>query len=353
MATTATYTDRIYKQRVDTLRELLMELPEFCFRYFTAIEPTTMLLTRIGYARDLKLFFYYLTEFVEPFDHLDGPGAFTLKELDRVRPVHLERYLEFLNDYEKDEVWRQNHENSKSRKLAALRSLFRYFYKQELLTRNVAELVDFPTIHQKEIIRLETDEVARLLDEVESGQQLTDHQQRYHAYTRSRDLAMISVFLGTGIRISECVGLNVSDLDFNNDSFVVTRKGGNRQIIYFWDEVEAPLLAYLDERAKRMKPLPGHEDALFLSLQNKRMSVRAVQEMVKKYSRLITPLKKITPHKLRSTYGTSLYQETGDIYLVADVLGHSDVNTTRKHYAAMQEDRRRMAARAVHLRKDD
>ena len=72
--------------------------------------------------------------------------------------------------------------------------------------------------------------------------------------------------------------------------------------------------------------------------------------MVKKYAGLVTPLKKITPHKLRSTYGTSLYRETGDIYLVADVLGHKDVNTTRKHYAALEDERRRSAAKYVKLR---
>ena len=97
-------------------------------------------------------------------------------------------------------------------------------------------------------------------------------------------------------------------------------------------------------------PAEGHENALFLSLQNKRISVRAVEKLVKKYSSLVTNLKKITAHKLRSTYGTSLYRETGDIYLVADVLGHKDVNTTRKHYAAIEEERRRKAANAVKLR---
>ena len=99
-----------------------------------------------------------------------------------------------------------------------------------------------------------------------------------------------------------------------------------------------------------MIPVEGHENAFFLSLQMKRMSVRSVEKLVKKYAVLVTPLKKITPHKLRSTYGTTLYQETGDIYLVADVLGHSDVNTTRKHYAAMEDSRRRTARNAVQLR---
>ena len=99
--------------------------------------------------------------------------------------------------------------------------------------------------------------------------------------------------------------------------------------------------------------MEGHEDALFLSLQNRRLSVRAVENLVKKYASTVTSLKKITPHKLRSTYGTALYKETGDIYLVADVLGHKDVNTTRKHYAAQEDARRRMAANAVQLREND
>ena len=73
---------------------------------------------------------------------------------------------------------------------------------------------------------------------------------------------------------------------------------------------------------------------------------------MKKYARQVTPNKKITPHKLRSTYGTALYKETGDIYLVADVLGHKDVNTTKKHYAAIEDERRRKARNAVKLRKD-
>ena len=85
-------------------------------------------------------------------------------------------------------------------------------------------------------------------------------------------------------------------------------------------------------------------------MQNRRITVRAVENLVKKYASNVTSLKKITPHKLRSTYGTALYQETGDIYLVADVLGHKDVNTTRKHYAAIEDSNRRKAAKAVQLR---
>ena len=130
------------------------------------------------------------------------------------------------------------------------------------------------------------------------------------------------------------------------------RSGGARVILYFSDEVADALKAYLKERSENKK-VPKDEQALFLSMQNKRLSTRAIQNIVQKYSRIVSPLKKISPHKLRSTYGTSLYRETGDIYVVAEVLGHRDVNTTKKHYAAMSDDIRRAAAKKVTLRKDD
>ena len=147
------------------------------------------------------------------------------------------------------------------------------------------------------------------------------------------------------------LGLDMDDVDFKNNGIKVHRKGGADVIVYFGDEVRDALLSYWEERSI-ITPAEGHANALFLSLQRKRISVRSVENLVKKYSRLVTTVKNITPHKLRSTYGTTLYQETGDIYLVADVLGHKDVNTTRKHYAAQEDSRRRAAARVVHLRED-
>ena len=208
-----------------------------------------------------------------------------------------------------------------------------------------------PKLHEKEIVRLDPNEVAVLLDQVEAGSKLTKSQQRFHEKTKVRDLALLTLLLGTGIRVSECVGLNLEDVDFDNLGIKVLRKGGYEDIVYFGEEVEQALLSYLEER-KRCVPNTGHENALFLSIQNRRITVRAVENLVKKYASLVTGLKKITPHKLRSTYGTTLYQETGDIYLVADVLGHKDVNTTRKHYAAMKDANKRKAAKTIRLRED-
>ena len=133
----------------------------------------------------------------------------------------------------------------------------------------------------------------------------------------------------------------------------IHRKGGKEVIVYFGAEVEYALQDYLGMSVNILSQRKAAKNALFLSMQRKRINVRSVEKMVKKYAQLVTPLKKITPHKLRSTYGTNLYRETGDIYLVADVLGHSDVNTTKKHYAALEDERRRSARNKVQLREKE
>lgn len=173
-----------------------------------------------------------------------------------------------------------------------------------------------PKLHEKAIIRLEPDETARLLDFIEhGGDELTGQKKVYYEKTKERDLAIVTLLLGTGIRVSECVGLDVTDIDFDTNGIRVIRKGGSEMIVYFGDEVEKALKDYINGSRKLVNPQEGHEKALFYSTQRRRIGVKAVENLVKKYSRQVTPLKKITPHKLRSTYGTTLYQETGDIYL--------------------------------------
>lgn len=259
-------------------------------------------------------------------------------------------YLKYrFNDRNQEVV---NKERGIMRKISSLKSFYNYFYRREMIKNNPAALVKLPKLHEKEIIRLDVDEVAMLLDEVENGGSLTEKQKTFHNKTKIRDLALLTLLLGTGIRVSECVGLDISDVDFRNGGIRIHRKGGKEVTVYFGVEVEDALKDYLEERTQ-MEPAEGHDNALFLSLQMKRMSVRSVENLVKKYAKIVTPLKKITPHKLRSTYGTALYRETGDIYLVADVLGHADVNTTKKHYAALDDARRRSARDKVWLREPE
>lgn len=333
-------------------REILKTLPFFCREFFTDMLNTTSARTRLGYAYDLRIFFNFLAE--EERDFGDDITAYTIEDLERITATTLNNYLEYLSYYikssDKGIVEFTNKERGKSRKLSAIRMLLKYFYKHEKISSNPGELVNTPKLHEKSIIRLEPDEVAKLLDVIESGEGLTPAQKKFHEFTKVRDLALVTLLLGTGIRVSECVGIDTDHIDFSVNGIMIMRKGGKEQVIYFGDEVEEALQNYLIKRAD-VTPAPGDEKALFLSLQNKRMSVRAVQNLVKKYSSLVTTMKNITPHKLRSTYGTNLYNETNDIYLVADVLGHSDVNTTRAHYADMADSNRRKAASVIKLRK--
>ena len=354
-----------YSQEVDRdntirLRALLKELPDFCHTFFRGIEPRTSSRTRIAYAYDLKVFFEYLIE-SNPSWKDRSPKDFSIDDIDNVTVLDLEEYEEYLKyrvhkeesaDGTENDVEVMNGDRGIKRKISCLKSFYNYLYRDQIITHNPAAMIRLPKIHDQEIVRLDSNEVADFLDEVESGSQLTEHQKKFHKKTGLRDTAMMTLMLGTGIRVSECVGLNILDVDFNNDGIHIHRKGGKEVTVYFGDEVETVLRNYLTER-KEMKTEEGSEDALFLSLQGRRINVRTVELMVKKYAEIVTPQKHITPHKLRSTYGTNLYRETGDIYLVADVLGHNDVNTTKKHYAALEDERRRSARNKVHLREDD
>lgn len=338
-------------ENIKKLRSLIKEFPLFCADFFRGIEPRTSSRTRIAYAYDLKVFFDFLRKENPVLSKL-SMDQITLEHVENLTVTDLEEYMEYLKyRYNDKNQGVTNRERGIMRKISSLKSFYNYFFRNEKIKTNPAALVQMPKLHEKEIIRLDVDEVAELLDEVESGDSLTDRQRAFHEKTKVRDLALLTLLLGTGIRVSECIGLDIQDVDFKNGGIRIHRKGGKEVTVYFGEEVEDALKDYLKER-EQIIPEKGHEDALFLSLQRKRMSVRSVENLVKKYSRIVTPLKKITPHKLRSTYGTNLYRETGDIYLVADVLGHKDVNTTKKHYAAMDDSRRRKAAGAVRLRED-
>lgn len=347
-STNLNYHEEVTRKNIIMLRNILDDLPPFCKQYFRGIEEYTSSRTRLSYAYDIRLFFEFLHE-TNPALKDKEIKDFPLSILDSVKRPDIEEYLEYLSLYERDNKEISNDERGKARKLSALRSFYKYFYTTELISTNPPSLVATPKIHQKEIIRLEPDEVAILLDMVEEGDNLTKGEERYHNKTKLRDVAILTLLLGTGIRVSECVGLDINNIDFKTNAILVRRKGGKESFVYFGDEVCTALLDYLEVR-KMTVAESGSEDALFLSLQNKRLCVRSVEKLVKKYASKVTTLKKITPHKLRSTYGTSLYRETGDIYLVADVLGHKDVNTTKKHYAAIEDDRRRSAANVVKLR---
>ena len=227
-----------------------------------------------------------------------------------------------------------------SRNIASLKAFYHYMVQEGLVEEDIADKLKAPKIEKKAPEIMSPDEVVRLLEQP-SG----------NTPKEIRDKAMLELLYATGIRVSECVGLDIEDVDFKNNRIKIIRKGGKEDFVYFGDEVADALSQYIQAR-KTIITKEGHEHALFLSTQKRRICVQSVENLVTDCAKHVTTIKHITPHKLRSTYGTSLYQETNDIYLVAEVLGHNDVNTTRKHYAALGEDRKRRAASAVTLRKD-
>ncbi len=333
-------------QKTEKLRHVLDTLPKFCLEFFRGIEPNTLLLTRINYAYDLRLFFSFLeNELGKDVKNMNA------HDLNAITLTDIERFLEYVSLYYKDDTAIENGEKGIARKLSTLRAFFKYYYNKEVLENNVTTRLKTPKIHEKPILRLDQDEALKLLHVIDTGDGLTDKQLGYHQRTRLRDLAIFTLFLTTGIRISELCALDVSDVDLQRRSFKVLRKGGNETLLYFSEQTASSIEQYLEQRKSAANY--SLSSPLFLSLQNKRMSVRALQMLVQKYAQLAVPLKNISPHKLRSTYGTLLYQQTGDIYLVADVLGHKDVNTTRKHYAAIDESRRKLASEAVIFSPDD
>jgi site-specific recombinase XerD len=216
-------------------------------------------------------------------------------------------------------------------------------------------LVPLPRLKKdKNIVHMNHAEVRSLLDAVEIGNaSMSERQRKICEKTKQRDYAILFLMLNTGIRVSECNGLDINDVDLKANTLTIVRKGGGQDILYFGDGIRDALETYIEGERTLITPIEGHESALFYSLQGKRISVDAIENLVKKYARIAVPNKKITPHKLRSTYGTNLYHRTNDIFVVAEALGHRDVNTTKKHYAAMSEEILKEAARVTILRDEN
>lgn len=318
------------------LEELLSSLPTYCRDFFRGISQSTTTMTRVSYAYDLTLFFRFLND--------DDQNAFRRlrastdpHNLSAITQQDVERYLEYLGGKNaEDGSGLCNEAQGSRRRLSSLKSFFGYFCRAHILSENPAAAAIMPKLREKEIIRLNQDEMKAFLQELNDGAGLTGKEKAYHDRFKRRDIAMLSLMLGTGIRVSECVGLDIGDIDFKENGAHIKRKGGKEAVVYFSDSVAENLQTYLIERNETSAE-PGHENALFLSRQRCRISVRGVEYLVKKYALAVTPNKRITPHKLRSSYGTALYAKTKDIYLVGKILGHKNINVTARYYTDIEE----------------
>jgi len=202
MATGKTYKEQNDIENIKRLRLLQKELPRFCRQYFLSLETTKSTRTRLSYAYDLRVFFNYIKENNPLYSNKDI-STFELSILDEITSMDIEEYISYLQSYEHDDKQRTNKSSGILRKLASLRSMYNYFFKKEMISTNPAIQVENPKLHSKSIIRLDTDEIALMLDYVESGAKLSSRQQKIHEKTKLRDIAIVTLLLGTGVRVSE------------------------------------------------------------------------------------------------------------------------------------------------------
>ncbi len=348
------YKDKKRQQKM-RLRELISRMPSFASDYIYSKEVTTQTSTLVSYSYDLITFFEFLCD-ENPILKGKKTNEVTLDDIASLTSediIEYQRYLEL--NVGKDGKYHENDKKAIARKMSPLRGLFLYHYQRKNIPDNPMILVPLPKLKKdKNIIRMNNYEVQSILNAIENGDpQMSKRQRMACEKTKQRDLAILTLMLGTGIRVSECNGLDLNDVDLIVNTLTIVRKGGGQDVLYFNDEIHDVLDAYIEGERKAIKSFEGHEKALFYSSQGKRMSVDAIENLVKKYAKMVVPNKKITPHKLRSTYGTALYRATGDIRLVADVLGHENINTTITYYAAIEDEHKRQARDAVDFKKPD
>ena len=239
------YYDQVEKETTLKIREQLSILPSFCKDFIRSIEPRTTSKTRLAYCYDLQIFFNFLKSNNPTLKN----KTIELSDIDNVKFQDIEEYMEFLKYYkDKNDIEVSNSVTGIKRKVATLRSFYKYFYNNELTKNNPAAKIKLPKLREKEIIRLDINEVVDFLNAVESGDKLSKSEQKYHQKTKTRDIALLSLLLGTGIRVSECIGINISDVDLKNTAIRIKRKGAKEAIVYFSDEVLKPLSEYIDER---------------------------------------------------------------------------------------------------------
>lgn len=359
------YHTKLNQRYTVKLRNLEKELPYYCTQYFNAKSQVIEKQTAYAYALDLRIFFEFLTKHISELEDTKTQDI-PIETLDQLTSHDIDAYISYLDTYDRDGDYRTNEESGKARKLASIKSLCKYLLQHEMITRNPAELVEMPKMHKKDIVILKDDEVRRLLKVIMNTEGMTEHQKKINEYCRYRDYAIMMLFLGTGIRISELVGLDISDINFKDNSAKVIRKGGNQQHVYFSMQVATALKKYLygdlNTKGTRAAFAPSEEEqALFISRKRRRMSTRTIQELILKYSKLaygdpkdseMGEDKKLHAHLFRKTYGTNLYLDTKDIKLVADTLGHASISTTQKHYVTSSEEHKKLAARDVIKMKD-
>ncbi len=335
------------------LSNFLSQLPDFVFEYIEMAYSGESVNTQIGYSIDIKVFLEYLRKF--KFKDVTSLEDFTPGHMEQVTLRDLTAFQAYLREYEADIVTldgrhmkctRRNSEYGINRKLSGIRGLFSYMYKNDMLTQNVTDKIDFKKIHQKMKRPLSSQETVALIDCIYNGENyFTGRDLAEYENRRLRDVALFTAYLGTGCRVSELINLDITDVDFDSSSFIVTRKGGDQQEVFMPVQVENELFAYMQKRLETENA--KDEKALFLSRLGKRMTAQSVEKNLKKYCRAvgITDPDKTRPHALRRTFACNLIADGIDIKMVAELMGHKNIEVTHKYYAQYASQKRKEVMR--------
>lgn len=340
------------------LMNFLSDMPDFVFDYIEIAYNGESINTQLGYSIDIKTFLEYLQKF--RFKDVTKFEDFTVEHMDKVTLRDLNGFTAYLKEYETDTVTidgkhikriRRNSAYGINRKLSGIRGLFAYLYKNDMISQNITDKVDFKKVHQKMKRPLTTQETINLLDVIYngekyySGRDLTEYSKR-----KQRDIALFTAYLGTGCRVSELINLDVHDVCFDTSSFVVTRKGGDEQEVFMPVQVENELFAYMQQREEN-ESLKS-EKALFVNRLGKRMTAQGVEKILKKYCATvgIFDSDKARPHALRRTFACNLIADGVDIKMVAELMGHKNIEVTHKYYTQYAIEKRKEVMRSFDIK---
>lgn len=332
------YQEDLYVYLDEKTNQIVRLLPKFCKTYFNHLKIIgKSQRTRLQYAYDLRRFCDYLLDY-KMIRKKDFKSSNAKDVLEPITLEDLQNYVNSLEYSKTNSTTKVLSPSTKARKISSLKSFFKYYYKIGAIDKNPADLLESPKVPDKQLTILNRKEISRMLKNISkptNGLQMLS----------LRNYAIAMLFFGTGIRLSELIGIDISDINFEKSSILVTRKGGDLDVVYFGPEVKDALKNYIQNGREQLLNSKSDRNALFISKKHRRMSVRAVEEMISSYAKAAGIEGKVSPHALRRSYGTYLYDVTGDIFLVSSALHHASIETTRKHYIRMSDNHKKIAAK--------
>jgi site-specific recombinase XerD len=319
-------------------------LPVWLRGYFIYLKTNLLPMSRLAYLHDTHFFFKYLINETVLKNEVANVKDLKVSHFENIKAMDINIFIDYCRRYkietQKNIYVYENDKSSLSRKKSSVSVLFKYLYRDQLVSKNITDGFDpirLPKPGEREIKALQDDEVMRMLDAVETGTGLTKHEYSYWMKTKYRDKLILLILTTYGLRLSELQQLNLSSFNFDRGEFKIYRKRGKESLMPINRTITKAFEEYLNlERANEDSIDLEYKDALLLSLQKTRLTDRQIRQIVKKYTSisLNTSRKKgYSPHKLRATAATSLIGRGNSIYDVQELMDHDNVTTTQLYAA--------------------